>query len=76
VPAVTSAADVHFSANDVLLLCVKSQDTAHALVEIRGACPFCAARTVSATSPRRSATSPASMACWSWCQACSSSPGA
>jgi len=37
VPAVSRAADIHFTPNDVLLLCVKSQDTHRALVEIRAA---------------------------------------
>src|SRR5207302_3063945 len=37
VPAVSRAADINFTANDVLLLCVKSQDTDGALVEIRAA---------------------------------------
>jgi 2-dehydropantoate 2-reductase len=37
VPAVASAEDVKFTAGDVLLLCVKSQDTDRALVEIRAA---------------------------------------
>ena len=35
VPAVTAGAEVHFTEGDVLLLCVKSQDTDRALVEIR-----------------------------------------
>src|SRR5260221_14794021 len=37
VPAVARAEDVHFTPDDVLLLCVKSQDTDRALVEIRAA---------------------------------------
>jgi 2-dehydropantoate 2-reductase len=37
VPAVSRAADVHFTPNDVLVLCVKSQDTDRAMVEIRAA---------------------------------------
>src|SRR5207244_11336926 len=37
VPAVSRAAEIHFTPNDVLLLCVKSQDTDRALVEIRAA---------------------------------------
>jgi len=37
VPAVSQAADVGFTADDVVLLCVKSQDTDQALVEIRAA---------------------------------------
>src|SRR5260221_854225 len=36
-PAVARAEDVHFTPDDVLLLCVKSQDTDRALVEIRAA---------------------------------------
>jgi 2-dehydropantoate 2-reductase len=37
VPAVARAEEVNFTPNDVLLLCVKSQDTDRALVEIRAA---------------------------------------
>src|SRR5260370_41625763 len=37
VPAVARAEEVNFTPNDVLLLCVKSQDTDPALVEIRAA---------------------------------------
>src|SRR6266536_472512 len=37
VPAVARAQDVNFTPDDVLLLCVKSQDTDQALVEIRAA---------------------------------------
>ena len=37
VPAVSRAADVGFTDDDVVLLCVKSQDTDQALVEIRAA---------------------------------------
>src|SRR6266851_5319511 len=37
VPAVARAEDVNFTPDDVLLLCVKSQDTDRALVEIRAA---------------------------------------
>jgi 2-dehydropantoate 2-reductase len=37
VPAVSRAADVGFTDGDVVLLCVKSQDTDQALVEIRAA---------------------------------------
>ncbi len=37
VPALSRAADINFTPNDVLLLCVKSQDTDAALVEIRAA---------------------------------------
>jgi 2-dehydropantoate 2-reductase len=37
VPAVARAEDVDFTPDDVLLLCVKSQDTDRALVEIRAA---------------------------------------
>src|SRR5438876_8345675 len=37
VPAVARAEDVNFTSNDVLLLCVKSQDTDPAMVEIRAA---------------------------------------
>lgn len=37
VPAVRSAAEVHFTDGDVVLLCVKSQDTNRAMVEIRAA---------------------------------------
>ncbi len=37
VPAVTSAAEVGFADGDVVLLCVKSQDTEAALVQIRAA---------------------------------------
>lgn len=37
VPGVTSAAEIGFRADDVILLCVKSQDTDRSLVEIRAA---------------------------------------
>ena len=37
VPAMARAEDVNFTSNDVILLCVKSQDTDRAMVEIRAA---------------------------------------